>query len=179
MPSFLVAEISAAGFRVARVAPLIGRPIADADAAPGAAPVVVIGHDVWQRRFAGAQDVIGRSLNIDSTPAEVIGVLPPSFKFLRKKPAVLLPMPLDRADLSGFDFQALGRNVLLVVGKVAGLTVTRAAAAVVGTVVGLLTDSVPLGVAASWPVVVLCGAALVPVVSLAFQWFDVGRDTPA
>ena len=45
---------------VARVPPLMGRPIADADVAPAAAPVVVIGHDVWQRRFAGARDVIGR-----------------------------------------------------------------------------------------------------------------------
>src|SRR6187402_3270611 len=59
-----VAEISAAGLRVARVPPLIGRPIAEADAAPGAAPVVVIGHEVWQRRFAGARDVIGSELRL-------------------------------------------------------------------------------------------------------------------
>ena len=77
------------------------------------------------------------------------------------------------------DFQALGRNVLLVVGKMVGLGVTLAAAAVVGVPVGYLTDSVALGLVASWPVVVLIGAALIPLVSLAFQWFDVGRDTPA
>ena len=77
------------------------------------------------------------------------------------------------------DFQALGRNVLLVVGKIVGLGITLTAAALVGFTVGYLTDSVPLGVAASWPVVVLIGAALIPLVSLAFQWFDVGRDTPA
>ena len=76
-----VAEISAAGFRVARVPPLVGRPIADADAAPGAAPVVVIGHDVWQRRFAGARDVIGRELRLGETVHTVVGVMPDGFQF--------------------------------------------------------------------------------------------------
>jgi predicted permease len=76
-----VAEISAAGFRVARVPPLIGRPIADTDAAPGAAPVVVIGHAVWQRRFAGARDVIGRELRLGKDVHTVIGVMPDGFKF--------------------------------------------------------------------------------------------------
>jgi putative ABC transport system permease protein len=76
-----VAEISAAGFRVARVPPLIGRPIADADAAPGATPVVVIGHDVWQRRFAGARDVIGRELRLGKDVHTVVGVMPDGFRF--------------------------------------------------------------------------------------------------
>lgn len=67
-----VAEISAAGFWVARVPPLVGRPIAEADAAPGAAPVVVIGHDVWRRRFAGARDVIGRELRLGETYARTV-----------------------------------------------------------------------------------------------------------
>ncbi len=76
-----VAEISAAGFRVARVPPLVGRAIADADAAPGAAPVVVIGHDVWQRRFAGAHDVIGRELRLGTDVHTVVGVMPDGFQF--------------------------------------------------------------------------------------------------
>ena len=76
-----VAEISAAGFRVARVPPLIGRAIVDADAAPGAAPVIVIGHDVWQRRFAGARDVIGRELRLGETVHTVVGVMPDGFQF--------------------------------------------------------------------------------------------------
>jgi hypothetical protein len=56
-----IAQMSAAGFRVARVPPLVGRAIIDADLAPGAAPVVVIGYDVWQRRFDGARDITGFS----------------------------------------------------------------------------------------------------------------------
>lgn len=76
-----VAEISAAGLRIARVQPLIGRPIADADAAPGASPVVVIGHDVWQRRFAGTRDVIGRELRLGKDVHTVVGVMPEGFQF--------------------------------------------------------------------------------------------------
>ena len=76
-----VAEMSAAGFRVARVPPLIGRPIADADEASGAAPVVVIGYDVWQRRFAGARDVIGRELRLGNDVHTVVGVMPDGFQF--------------------------------------------------------------------------------------------------
>jgi predicted permease len=76
-----VAEMSAAGFRLARVPPLIGRPITDADAAPGAAPVVVIGFDVWQRRFAGARDVVGRELRLGEHVHTVVGVMPDGFQF--------------------------------------------------------------------------------------------------
>ena len=76
-----VAEISAAGFRIARVPPLVGRPIDDADAAPGAAPVIVIGYDVWQRRFAGARDVIGRDLRLGEDVHTVVGVMPEGFQF--------------------------------------------------------------------------------------------------
>jgi putative ABC transport system permease protein len=76
-----IAEISAAGFRIARVSPLIGRAIADEDAVPGAAPVVVIGHDVWQRRFAGARDVIGRELRLGEIVHTVVGVMPDGFQF--------------------------------------------------------------------------------------------------
>ena len=49
--------------------------------------------------------------SIDGRPAEVIGVLPASFKFLRTRPAIVLPMPLDVNAPRGisFGFQALAR----------------------------------------------------------------------
>ena len=76
-----VAEMSAAGFGIARVPPQMGRPIAGSDEAPGAARVVVIGHDVWQRRFAGARDVVGRELRLGKDVHTVVGVMPDGFQF--------------------------------------------------------------------------------------------------
>ncbi len=90
---------------------------------------------------------------------------------------LLFPMRLVAA--SPGDFQALGRNVLFLMAKMAFLLVVSLLAAAVGLLVGWLTRSVAAGVAAAWPVVVLSGAALVPLVALAFRAFDVSRDTPA
>jgi hypothetical protein len=69
-------------------------------------------HGYWQRRFGSSESVIGQPLEVDGLPAEVIGVLPSTFKFLDSKPTVLLPMQLDRATAFRgieFDFQALAR----------------------------------------------------------------------
>jgi hypothetical protein len=77
------------------------------------------------------------------------------------------------------DFQALGRNVLLSLGKLIGMTFVVALAFSVGGIVSVLTQTRWLAIAAAWPVVAGCSAALVPLVALAFRWFDVGRDTPA
>lgn len=77
------------------------------------------------------------------------------------------------------DFQAIGRNVLLTMGKLVGLVAVGAGAAVAGVIAYVVTRRIDLAVAAGWPVVVLAGALLVPLIGLAFVWFDVGRDTPA
>jgi predicted permease len=76
-----IAAMSPSGFRVARVQPAVGRPLVDADASPGAPPVVVIGYDVWQRRFAAAGDVIGRELRLGRDVHTVVGVMPDGFEF--------------------------------------------------------------------------------------------------
>ena len=77
----LVAEIGAAGFTVARVPPLLGRALAEADEQSDAPPVVVIGYDVWRTRFGGAPDVTGRTVRLGSTTATIVGVMPEGFGF--------------------------------------------------------------------------------------------------
>jgi predicted permease len=76
-----VAEITASGFRVARVQPLLGRWIAEADERPEAEPVVVIGYDVWQQRFASDRSVIGQTVRLGETTRTVVGVMPAGFAF--------------------------------------------------------------------------------------------------
>ena len=76
-----VAETTASAFRVARVPPLLGRPLVDADERPGAEPVVVLGYTVWQRQFGGRADVIGHTIQLSRTKTTVVGVMPDGFAF--------------------------------------------------------------------------------------------------
>ena len=76
-----VAEMSAAGFRVAGVSPLLGRALVDRDERAGEPPVLVIGHREWQRWFGGDPTVVGRSARLGDTVYTVVGVLPEGFRF--------------------------------------------------------------------------------------------------
>ena len=53
----------------------------DGDAAPGAAPVIVIGFDVWRTRFASDPDIVGRDLRLGRTVHSIVGVMPDGFAF--------------------------------------------------------------------------------------------------
>lgn len=76
-----VAEISAAAFRVVRERPVLGRPLVEADEKPDAPWVVVIGHDVWQSRFASDPAVIGREIRLGNVAHTIVGVMPEGFRF--------------------------------------------------------------------------------------------------
>jgi predicted permease len=89
---------------VLRVRPVLGRAFIREDDSPGGPRRAMLSYGYWQRRFGGARDAIGRSLNIDGRPFEVIGILPPSFQFLRTDPAVLLPFRFNPAEVRSGDF---------------------------------------------------------------------------
>ena len=76
-----IAAMSASGFRVPRVSPLLGRFLMPDDERGDALPVVVIGYDVWQSRFERARSVIGQQVRLGSTQHTVIGVMPEGFAF--------------------------------------------------------------------------------------------------
>lgn len=58
------------------VRPLLGRNFTPQDTVTGAAPVVILGYGIWQRRYGGSSDVLGRLVRVDGKPAVVIGVMP-------------------------------------------------------------------------------------------------------
>jgi len=45
-------------------------------------PVAVISHGLWQRRYGGSPDVVGRKITVNDKPYEVIGVMPREFYFM-------------------------------------------------------------------------------------------------
>jgi predicted permease len=82
--------------------PLIGRTFRPDDGAPGAAPVVVLSHGLWLRRFGGDSALVGRDVRIDAQTYQVIGVMPPGVRFpdaglsyLREPADVWLPDALE------------------------------------------------------------------------------------
>jgi predicted permease len=80
-----------------RARPMLGDLLRTEDDVPGAPNRVLLTYGYWQRAFGGSGDVVGQSLAIDGSPYEIAGVLPASFRFLDTRPAVLLPMKLNRA----------------------------------------------------------------------------------
>jgi macrolide transport system ATP-binding/permease protein len=68
-------------FDVLRVKPILGRTFAaEEDKTPGASAVVVLGHSLWQRRFAADPNIVGKTVEMNGRPYNVIGIAPPSFK---------------------------------------------------------------------------------------------------
>ena len=56
--------------------PALGRGIRLEDTRAGATPVVLLGYALWQQRYGGASDVIGRVLHLSDGPATIVGVMP-------------------------------------------------------------------------------------------------------
>lgn len=67
-------------FRALGTVPSAGRLFTDDDDRENGPPVVVISHDLWQRRFGGAADTVGRTVSFNATTVTIIGVTPPGFQ---------------------------------------------------------------------------------------------------
>ena len=61
----------------------LGRTFGATDDQPGAAGVVILSHGLWMRRLNGADDVLGRSVQLDKQSYTVVGVLPPEFELFQ------------------------------------------------------------------------------------------------
>jgi len=76
-------HVSADFFSVLGVKPILGRTFMSHEDKAEAQPVVVISSNLWHRKFGGAPDVLGKTLDIDEKIYTIIGVLPPNFYFVR------------------------------------------------------------------------------------------------
>ena len=105
------ARASASVFGVLRVPPLRGRVFAERDDRVGAAPVVLIGQRLWERKYGGDPAIVGRRVEIDGVAREVIGVMPASFHFPASETALWLPTEIDpaRTESATFDYHAVAR----------------------------------------------------------------------
>ena len=110
--------VSADFFRVLGVNPAAGRFFTANDDHIGAAPVAVISAGLWNRKFAAATDVIGKSIFLDGTDFTIIGVLPATFHLqlqnLSENNDVYVPVgqwtdPVFHDRSAGLGMKAIGR----------------------------------------------------------------------
>jgi predicted permease len=73
------AAISSDYLTTLRIKPILGRPFLPEDDKPGAAPVALLSHSLWQSRFASDPNILGRSLTMGNGNYTVVGVLPQGF----------------------------------------------------------------------------------------------------
>lgn len=73
-------------FSVMGLSPILGRAFGKGDDGPGAAPVMMLTYDYWQKRFGGDPNIVGKSLRIGGKAVPVVGVL---------QAAPAFPQPMD------------------------------------------------------------------------------------
>lgn len=84
-----VALVTPSFFSTLGVAPALGRPFDPEDGLPGArVEVVILGHDLWTRRYGANPGIIGRMVELNRRPHEVVGVMPRGFGFPRPETEV-------------------------------------------------------------------------------------------
>ena len=90
-----VANVSASLFNVLRVRPILGRTFNADENTPGRTSIVVLSYGLWQQRFGGDPDVVGRRIQLDGVSREVVGVMPQGFSYPADRQA-WLPVEYDQ-----------------------------------------------------------------------------------
>src|SRR5215204_2968838 len=104
-----IATVTADFFKVFGVNPLLGRTFVEGEDAKGKNQVCVISHAFWQRRFGGDPNAVGRTLSLNNTPTQIVGVMPAEFKFPRYEIDLWTPLALDTKRTAPYFFAVIGR----------------------------------------------------------------------
>jgi putative ABC transport system permease protein len=92
-------QISASFLPMFGINPLLGRAFSPDEMQPGKDGVVIISYGLWQRRFAGTPDILGKLITLDERRYTIVGVMPRGFQFTWDAPVdVLVPLALSPAE---------------------------------------------------------------------------------
>ena len=106
------AFVTANMFDVLGVRPIRGGVFTAEQDRPGADPVVVLSHELWQRAFAGDAAIVGKAVMIQGRQRTVLGVMPPGFDLHDSKSQLWIPLGLDpnnRQNRGSHNFYLIGR----------------------------------------------------------------------
>jgi predicted permease len=108
-PARLIPGVTASAelFETLGAAPLLGRGFSAGDDVPGADPVAVLSHGLWQE-LGGRASIVGSRLVLDGAPRTVVGVMPAGFWFPDPSVRVYAPEPL-RPESKSWNSTLLGR----------------------------------------------------------------------
>jgi len=99
-PQRILASYASAGlFPMLGAHVVAGRSFVPEEDRAGSAPVVILGHRLWQSRFGGDPGVVGRTIALDNRRYTVVGVLPAGFQLLRW-PDLWMPIGQFNDDLT-------------------------------------------------------------------------------
>ncbi len=87
------ARVSANFLSILGVEPLLGRSFSKEEDTPGGPPVAIISTNLWQRRFGGDPQIVGKTINVAGFAHTVVGVMPSTFKFPFAEADVWFPQP--------------------------------------------------------------------------------------
>ena len=96
--SLPAAAVSSNYFNVLGVAAHLGRTFSEGEDQPGRGHVVILSHELWERRFGSNSSVIGSTVRLNRENYVVIGVMPASFRLLGFTPQLWTPLTLTLAD---------------------------------------------------------------------------------
>lgn len=107
---YLGAQISANGFSFLGVQPILGRLFRSEEDELNAAPVALLGYELWQTQFGGDPSIIGRTIPVNGRQTTVVGVMPKGWRFPEVSD-LWLPLQLSEKDhpRGSFSLDAIGR----------------------------------------------------------------------
>jgi predicted permease len=109
----VAARLSSNVLSVLRVRPVLGRAFTPVDEQRGPAPVVLISHGLWKRRFGADPAILGRTITLSGNPYEVIGVMPPGFQFPGREHELWIPLTINprvlARQIANYDHFAVAR----------------------------------------------------------------------
>lgn len=121
------------------VKPLLGRTLSSDDDRPNAPQVAVLSYGLWQRRFGGDADAVGRIIQLDDTAVTIVGVMPPGFRFIQQDTDFWAAFGLDR----NLPWREIAGRFTDVVARIAPGATFASAEAEMRTIAGALAATHP------------------------------------
>ncbi|MHB8487351.1 MAG: ADOP family duplicated permease [Candidatus Acidiferrales bacterium] len=95
-------SVSANFFSLLGVRPELGRVFADGEDQPGKDNLVILSHALWQKKFGGDTNIIGKSIALEGVERQIIGVMPANFQFGSPKTQFWAPIDLDPRSVGAY-----------------------------------------------------------------------------